>query len=171
MSGEDEDQSYEVSYLDGPLERTTWISRAGKARVTYQNGDMYEGLFNADKKRHGEGVYTWRTETGESRFEGTYVQGVREGYGVMRFANGEEYQGLWSKDKRNGQGTYRYANGDVFSGMWVEDKKHGNGAYVYGNKAQIAGDWRNGDLVRGKWIMPEYSSYHGTGVGLFFEEI
>lgn len=161
MSGEEDTIPYTVTYLDGPLERGEWIHRAGLARVVYSNGDVYEGLFNEAKNRHGEGVYTWKMEEGEARFEGTYKNGVRQGYGVVTLPNGEEYKGLWSNDKRSGQGTYTYANGDLYSGSWRADRKHGNGAYVFANKAQISGEWRNGELVRGKWIMNDYSSYHG----------
>ena len=55
----DDDASYTVKYLDGEEEEVTWIARAGRARVTYSNGDVYEGDFSADGKKHGQGQYTW----------------------------------------------------------------------------------------------------------------
>lgn len=54
-------QTYIVEYLDepaGPVE-PGWISRAGKARVTYPNGNVFEGNFNEDKRKEGDGKYTW----------------------------------------------------------------------------------------------------------------
>ena len=44
---------YTVNYLDGEQEEVTWIERAGKARVQYQNGDVYEGTYNDGKQKHG----------------------------------------------------------------------------------------------------------------------
>ena len=48
-------------YLDepaGPVE-PGWISRPGKARVTYPNGNVFEGTFNEEKRKEGQGKYTW----------------------------------------------------------------------------------------------------------------
>ena len=36
-----------------------WIARAGKAKVTYDSGSVYEGEFNDEKQKHGSGKFTW----------------------------------------------------------------------------------------------------------------
>ena len=60
----DEESNYKVEYLDcaedAPEEERvfTWIARAGKARVTYNSGAVYEGEFNDEKMKHGQGKYT-----------------------------------------------------------------------------------------------------------------
>jgi hypothetical protein len=46
--------------LDDRPETTNYIKRAGTVKVTYQNGDSYEGQIGADKLKHGEGKYVWR---------------------------------------------------------------------------------------------------------------
>ncbi len=44
----DEEPQCKVEYLDlpdGGAEETNWIKRAGKAKVTYPNGEIFEGWF------------------------------------------------------------------------------------------------------------------------------
>ena len=54
----DEESNYKVEYLDLPEDSTeekefVWVARAGKARVTYNSGSVYEGDFNDEKMKHG----------------------------------------------------------------------------------------------------------------------
>ena len=44
--------------------------------------------------------------------------GEKEGYGTMRFDNGDVYEGEYKADKNDGRGTYRNASGDVYEGEW-----------------------------------------------------
>jgi len=41
------------------------------------------------------------------------------------------YDGDWIEGQRNGYGVYIYANGDKYLGMWKEDRRHGQGEYIY----------------------------------------
>ncbi len=52
-------QVYSVQFTDGDKESTNWISRSGVAKVEYENGDVYEGSYNTNGERHGNGVYTY----------------------------------------------------------------------------------------------------------------
>ena len=38
-----------------------WIAKPGRARVTYDSGATYEGEFNEEKMKHGQGTFTWMT--------------------------------------------------------------------------------------------------------------
>merc|ERR1712224_43886 len=59
-------------------------------------------------------------------------------------------------------GTFKYTNGDIYSGMWENGKKHGKGTYVYSTtKYQIVGDWKNGEIVWGKWALTNGAHYIG----------
>ena len=55
MADDEETPQTSYEYLDGEQETTTWLSRAGKCRVTYPNGAVYEGQFNDLKQKHGLG--------------------------------------------------------------------------------------------------------------------
>ena len=36
-----------------------WLPRAGKAKVTYAGGSTFEGVFNGERIKEGQGKYTW----------------------------------------------------------------------------------------------------------------
>jgi len=180
--GDDEESTYIVEYLDepaGPVE-PGWISRAGKARVTYPNGNVFEGNFNEDKRKEGDGKYTWSSnaeaddeDEGAPKivpvYEGQYSNGKRHGKGKMLYPNGDTYQGEWENDKMNGEGTYIYftakGEADVFSGTWVSGVKQGVGTYEFGvDKSQLVGNWEAGAIVDGSWRFPDGGSYEGKFV-------
>ena len=184
---------YQVQYLDGDCETTTWLSRAGEARVMYPDGNVYEGMFNALKQRHGRGTYTYAAATGgededddeeeggkkeavPARYSGDFHLGKKHGQGTFRYPDGSIYNGTWVDNTRHGKGTYTYANGDVYSGRWLSGKKEGVGTYRFKSTgAQLVGTWQNDVFVNGKSVMSDNSSFHGRwknstpqGKGIFY---
>jgi hypothetical protein len=174
-----------------------FVKHAGRAKSVYPNGDVFEGVFNDNKAKHGPGTYTWSTapganpwvpeaedEEGEGSwpadrvvaYTGDYVEGVKEGVGKITFPNGDKYHGQWKSNKIHGEGTYFYANGDIYSGQWENCKKHGEGAYVYkSDDSQLVGSWVNGSITSGKWVFKDGTSWHGSfknqkpiGRGVFY---
>ena len=53
--------------------------------------------------------------------------GQPEGYGTMRWADGDVYEGQWKGGKLEGRGTYRTANGRVEVGFYKADARVGEG--------------------------------------------
>lgn len=158
---------YSVVYADNPESPTQWISHAGTAKVTYPNGDQYEGSFNSSGLRHGQGIYTYASdpETTQEKiteYNGTYNNGSREGSGVLSLANGDVYEGEFQQSKFHGKGEYRYLNGDKYNGCFNKGLKHGRGKYTFLDGGILQGDWIHGVIKRGKWIMPKYCVYHGS---------
>lgn len=41
-------------------------------------------------------------------FEGEYVKGKREGYGIYMFPDGEKYEGQWFQDQQHGKVSIIY---------------------------------------------------------------
>ena len=41
-----------------------------------------------------------------SRYQGEFVDGKKNGYGIYNFAHGTMYDGEWSSDKLNGRGMW-----------------------------------------------------------------
>jgi hypothetical protein len=83
-------------------------------------------------------------------YKGQTVNGVRQGKGLLIFANGDKYDGDWKDDKRTGKGTYIWVDGRNYVGDWFDGKRHGNGKMRYGSgKMAIQGDceyegeWKN----------------------------
>ena len=171
----------------GEPESAKYVKAPGKAKITYPNGDTFDGTFNADKAKHGRGKYVWTKELGEEgpknawvplneegdaaalpearviAYDGEYKDGLRHGIGRMTFPNGDVYHGAWEAGTPNGQGTYYYASGDLYSGQWKAGKKEGRGAYVYkADDSQLVGIWESGTLTTGKWVWADGTSWHGS---------
>ena len=58
-----------------------------------------------------------------------------------------------------------YVNKDVYSGKWANGKKDGQGTYIFENtKEKYVGTFKNGQLVRGKWLY-KYGTYFEGNFG------
>jgi hypothetical protein len=62
----------------------------------HTNGDQYFGEYK-DNKRHGQGTYTYGTNTEWA---------------------GEQYIGEYKDDKKHGLGTFTYSDGTSDTGIW-----------------------------------------------------
>lgn len=56
-------------------------------------------------------------------YKGKVLKGsfIKQGYGVIRYSNGDVYEGNWSNDKKNGEGIL-ISNGEKISGFWLYDR-------------------------------------------------
>ena len=71
-------------------------------------------------------------------YEGQYVlsqsnssTAIRQGNGVMNYANGNKYTGEWKGDSFDGNGEYVWADGRIFKGRYKEGKMHGQGEMLW----------------------------------------
>ena len=81
---------------------------AGQHRIKYDDGDLYEGEWSAEGKRHGKGVLTF---TSGVRYSGDFVGGFFQGRGVLKFSDGARYEGNFEVGKYHGYGVYTASNG------------------------------------------------------------
>lgn len=90
--------------------------------------------------RHGQGNYNNNEEGVE--YEGQWVNGMRDGYGELRYKNGSVYQGNWQKGMKWGQGKMTYASGNFYEGNWENNKRNGHGTmhWVTSNE-KYTGNW------------------------------
>lgn len=176
--GDEETPQCKVEYLDIPEgseepAETNWIKRAGRCKVTYPNGCVFEGTFDVEKIKQGQGTYIWMGPVGgedggdelveKARYEGNYKNGLKDGYGKMVFPSGDVYEGMWVENKMCGEGTYTYkATGDIYSGSWENDKKSGAGRYEFGKDMSIFnGTWKDGQMISGSWEFQGAGKYDG----------
>ncbi|TMW62770.1 hypothetical protein Poli38472_005388 [Pythium oligandrum] len=183
-----EEGEYVVEYVDDRPETTNYLKRDGMVKITYRNGDSYEGMIGSDMQKQGEGKYTWRqkNEDGDGKilhfvelasyynpaylrlvndlasYEGGYVNGCKHGLGKMIFPSGDTYHGEWKQDKMHGDGSYMYANGDIFSGKFEHGIRVGKGTYEFSiDKSLLVGNWSHNTITDGKWIFKDGGSYVG----------
>lgn len=129
---------------------------------------MYEGERNESRQRHGKGKNTF--PNGDT-YEGMYLNGTRNGYGVYRWkATGAQYSGEYKDNLRDGQGLFVYPDGSRYKGrkfqrdarskicivmsvkgQFAQGKRQGQGTYFYVNGDYYSGEWQN-DLKHGMGI-------------------
>jgi hypothetical protein len=114
-----------------------------------------------------------------ARYVGDWQGNMKEGFGVMYYANGMKYEGQWAHNLRHGHGTLwavastpgeKYRR--VFTGQWEDDRKAGQGSYFYKNGHRYDGSWLNdqrhgdgrmlyatGDIYEGLWLDDKRHGY------------
>jgi hypothetical protein len=124
--------------------------------------------------------------TGEV-YEGEWINGQRNGFGVCLFPDGTMYEGWWLNNKEHGPsglwmtgtrevlysgewaegrihgtGTYYFPSGDVYTGEFKEGAKHGKGRYVKADGSSYDGDWKdNVRHGRGLFTWADGSEFEG----------
>lgn len=67
-----------------------------------------------------------------STFCGTFVDGIRNGFGTLSSGDGQyKYEGQWIYGKRHGFGVEHTRDGNIFEGDFVKDKRKGMGKIFY----------------------------------------
>jgi hypothetical protein len=56
----------------------------------------------------------------QSSYEGGWVLGFREGFGVERLRDGSSYMGYWAEDMRQGEALMSTPDGKSFRGVWED---------------------------------------------------
>ncbi|KAJ9470717.1 Phosphatidylinositol 4-phosphate 5-kinase 7 [Diplonema papillatum] len=115
---------------------------------------------------------------GAARYTGDVVNGVREGRGIMTYANGEVYIGEWSAGRREGRGVYYYADDTIYDGEWSADTANGRGACRYPSGNVYDGAWHRGKVNgRGVVFYEDQDTYDGEwsdgklhGRGVFYNK-
>ncbi|KAK2442235.1 histone H3 K4-specific methyltransferase SET7/9 family protein [Trifolium repens] len=136
----------------------------------YSNGDFYEGEFHKGRS-NGSGVYNYFVN---GRYEGDWIDGRYDGYGIESWARGSRYKGQYRKGMRHGYGVYRFYTGDSFSGEWCNGQSHGMGLQTCSDASTYVGQFklgvkhglgcyhfRNGDRYAGEYFGDKI---HGFGV-------
>ncbi|MCE3050610.1 hypothetical protein HAX54_047667 [Datura stramonium] len=136
----------------------------------YSNGDLYEGEFHKGRC-NGSGVYTFFVN---GRYEGDWIDGRYDGYGIESWARGSKYRGQYRQGLRHGYGVYKFFNGDTYAGEWCNGQSHGIGVQNCSDGSCYIGDFkcgvkhglgcyhfRNGDRYAGEYFGDKI---HGFGV-------
>ena len=129
----------------------------GSGKIILASGDKYEGIIFIP---HGMGVYNYAVNG--RKFTGEFVNGKRNGRGLMEWKNGTKYFGEWNDDNRHGRGVLMYFDGGVYSGQWRNGMFHGDGRATYANGDKYKGQYENGKRHgKGKMVWRNGSEYDG----------
>ena len=89
--------------------------------------------------------YSWPPPSPFYYYKGDWVNGLRHGYGEMKYTSGDSYTGYFEHDELDGNGDYCWQDGDYYSGMWSKNKMQGYGIMKYGNGDKYKGNFLNGE--------------------------
>ncbi|XP_066503535.1 ankyrin repeat and MYND domain-containing protein 1 [Hoplias malabaricus] len=78
-----------------------------------------------------------------ARYEGQFVDGLKQGGGVFTWTNGELYEGSFYKDYRHGNGSYSWPDGSRFTGKFYLNRKEGYGLHVFADGTTFQGLYRS----------------------------
>ena len=120
------------------LDNKEKLGKNGKMTITYDNGDKYDGEF-VDNVKEGRGVYYYGNG---DKYEGEFFDDVKDGFGIYYYKNGERYEGDFKNDKKDGHGIYYYLDGDRYEGEFKEGFAEGRGTYYYQDGEKYIGDYK-----------------------------
>lgn len=78
-------------------------------------------------------------------YEGGWKRGIPNGFGIETIVNVLIYKGFFVDGKKSGQGVLKYADGSQFEGSFEGNRIEGTGVYKT-NGHQWKGTWKNGYL-------------------------
>ena len=140
--------SYQTTTQSGEYTFTITDHIPVAVEMTLQNGLKYNGEIS-NGKLNGEGKLTCTPSGGT--YEGSFVNGLRDGEGVYEWTDGASYSGDWSSDQMNGDGVYYYpANGTGYklSGSFVNGKPDGTCTYYPTSSTSYKTTWKNGKCTK-----------------------
>lgn len=94
--------------------------------------------------QNGWGKYTYNN----GYYDGFWENGLKQGYGVYGWTNGDKYFGYWYKDKMSDFGQTQFINGNEYVGSYLEGKYHGNALFYEKDKnANQYNKYENGKFL------------------------
>lgn len=137
--------------------------RTGQGVFNWANGGKYVGEFNNNKfsgsgkeyNKDGKPIYegNWKENEfdgkgtryyNDGKYEGTFKEGKRNGFGTFYNDNGNKYVGNYKNDKSNGKGTYTWKNGDKYIGNYLDGRSNGNGKIIWSDGYYLIGTFKDG---------------------------
>ncbi len=123
---------------------------SGTGHVTWTNGDSYDGSLVQGVKQ-GKGRFVWKN--GQT-FDGDWDRGNPNGKGTYVYVGGDRYTGSVKDGKRHGQGTYVDKQRNTYDGGWNEDMKHGHGRWTWANGGFWEGEFKDDkQILTGRMVV------------------
>ncbi len=119
--------------------------------TNYNDAELYEHFTGKGKKDYKDGTYN-----------GEFVNGKRQGFGVMTYIDGSTYEGNWNYDNFDGKGTFKWKSGGKYVGDFKNGWRHGAGVYTWPNGDEYVGQFEKGKRSgKGKITYKSGGAYDG----------
>lgn len=128
---------------------------------------IYEGKRNLQGQPHGRGSLFFDSHK-KDRFEGHFVNGVKEGKGCFIFSDGSTLSGLFTNDCLEGNGEYLYDDGSCMVAMYKNGELNGpSKEYDSDGQTTFIGKYENNIRVG---VCQFYMKHGGRVFGLVDKE-
>lgn len=125
----------------------TWKQGKTNGKTVIKNAEGVE-LFVGETKegiKQGEGLL--KDDKDNCEYKGTFQDGLLEGQGEKKWANGQLYKGLFVKGVEEGKGMLTFVDGRKFVGTFVNGKPHGQGTLITDNGKTASVHFKDGKRV------------------------
>ena len=123
-----------------------------------KKGEYYEGSF-VNGQKEGEGKIIYKNGT---IYEGSLKHNRHHGFGKLTQLDGEIFIGEWKEGKIHGNGKRYHSNGDKYIGSYINNIRNGQGHYTFANGDSYEGNWSNGKANgNGKFMFKNGNIYEG----------
>ncbi|XP_057697572.1 ankyrin repeat and MYND domain-containing protein 1-like [Corythoichthys intestinalis] len=135
--------------------------RQGFCVQEFLDGSKYEGEF-VDGLKQGKGKYTWKN--GEF-YEGSFYKDYRHGDGMYYWPSGNKFYGKFYLNWREGYGKHIFPDGAIFKGLYHADQRFGPGVLTAPYGCQDVGIWHGKHLIQlcntveGSFRLEEFTEY------------
>lgn len=147
-----------------------YFSFQNKHILWHYSGKFYIGGWEKGKDEGGKSGRGFEMVPDNYIYEGEFVSGKREGYGVLNSLKGDNYVGQWYQGLRHGKGRLEEHSGVVYDGHWKNGKKDGFGRLTFGGVEEYEGSFEDGlkhgfgreiyknrDSYKGEYFMGRFS--------------
>lgn len=110
---------------------------------------------------------------GSKSYEGEWLNGKKDGFGIVIWQDGAVFKGFFKNDMSNGLGKQLHKGGETYLGQWINDRADGIGQFINTNNSKYEGEWKidrqhgfgyqtqnNGSIYQGDFLNGEK---HGLG--------
>jgi hypothetical protein len=98
---------------------------------------------------NGNGIMNYS----DGKYEGNYVNKLKEGKGTMIWKNGETYTGDFKNNLFNGNGKYSWPQGIIYEGEWVDNNRNGKGKVIFSDGTTQQGIYVKNIYMEGMRIL------------------
>ena len=121
-----------------------------------ENKTKYDGQFKYNKF-NGRGKLTYEKE--KIIYEGDFINGLKEGKGIIIFGNNAKYEGDFKNDCFWGEGIFDWGDGRKYSGGWKKNLMDGTGEFIYDSKNRYKGEYKE-NKKHGKGTYYQGNTYY-----------
>ncbi len=127
-------------------------------KFDFKNG-IYDGAVNQNNLPEGRGVFT---KPNELVYEGGFVNGEFNGYGVLAISRGAAYEGNFVNGDFNGLGKLSLETGVNYEGSFLNGLYDGMGRLTLGDGTAYEGAFVQGSFDgMGRLSLPDGTTYEG----------